>query len=351
MGGLFIFVVLCDARWHRRHHRQLAAAAGARGSLEQIVQDADALARRPAARVPASAAEAARSRKSERQVVRTRHGQASRNRGLTTAGRGLHDPQQARFQHRGERAARRCSGPNGAGKTTLIAMITGQFRPTAGKIYFDGEDITGMAPERIFQRASAGSSRCRTCTRRCRFTTTSWSRSRATARCSVPVAAGDAAESGAHLGASSSSSSLDGQGRRSRRHALAWRAAVARARHADRIQSQAAAARRADHRHDRGRASSGPPNSSSGSRRDHTVLLVEHDMHIVRQIANRVTVLHQGQVLAEGPLARWSRTRRCARSISARDRFSDAAALEASTPTTAPATSCTACRSRSATAS
>jgi ABC-type uncharacterized transport system ATPase subunit len=35
----------------------------------------------------------------------------------------------------------------------------------------------------------------------------------------------------------------------------------------------------------------------------HTVLLVEHDMHIVRQIARRVTVLHQGQRLAEGPLA------------------------------------------------
>jgi urea transport system ATP-binding protein len=35
----------------------------------------------------------------------------------------------------------------------------------------------------------------------------------------------------------------------------------------------------------------------------HTVLLVEHDMHIVRQIARKVTVLHQGQVLAEGSLA------------------------------------------------
>jgi urea transport system ATP-binding protein len=35
----------------------------------------------------------------------------------------------------------------------------------------------------------------------------------------------------------------------------------------------------------------------------HTVLLVEHDMHVVRQIANIVTVLHQGQVLAEGPLS------------------------------------------------
>ena len=36
--------------------------------------------------------------------------------------------------------------------------------------------------------------------------------------------------------------------------------------------------------------------------RDHTVLLVEHDMHIVRRIAKTVTVLHQGQRLAEGPL-------------------------------------------------
>jgi ABC-type uncharacterized transport system ATPase subunit len=32
------------------------------------------------------------------------------------------------------------------------------------------------------------------------------------------------------------------------------------------------------------------------------VLLVEHDMHIVRQIARRVTVLHQGQRLVEGSL-------------------------------------------------
>ena len=37
--------------------------------------------------------------------------------------------------------------------------------------------------------------------------------------------------------------------------------------------------------------------------KNHTVLLVEHDMHLVRQIANKVTVMHQGQLLAEGPLA------------------------------------------------
>ena len=42
-------------------------------------------------------------------------------------------------------------GPNGAGKTTLICMITGQFRPVAGSIHFAGRDITGWAPDDIFQ--------------------------------------------------------------------------------------------------------------------------------------------------------------------------------------------------------
>ncbi len=42
-------------------------------------------------------------------------------------------------------------GPNGAGKTTLIAMITGQFKPTSGKIVFDGQDITGKSPDEIFR--------------------------------------------------------------------------------------------------------------------------------------------------------------------------------------------------------
>ena len=36
---------------------------------------------------------------------------------------------------------------------------------------------------------------------------------------------------------------------------------------------------------------------------DHSVVVVEHDMEFVRSIARRVTVLHQGKVLAEGPMA------------------------------------------------
>jgi branched-chain amino acid transport system ATP-binding protein len=40
-------------------------------------------------------------------------------------------------------------GPNGAGKTTFFNMITGLYRPTVGRIWFDGRDITGMRPDRI----------------------------------------------------------------------------------------------------------------------------------------------------------------------------------------------------------
>ena len=39
-------------------------------------------------------------------------------------------------------------GPNGAGKTTLFNVISGFQAPNAGRIAFDGDDITGRPPER-----------------------------------------------------------------------------------------------------------------------------------------------------------------------------------------------------------
>ena len=40
-------------------------------------------------------------------------------------------------------------GPNGAGKTTVFNLISGFLKPTGGRIFWDGADITGEAPHRL----------------------------------------------------------------------------------------------------------------------------------------------------------------------------------------------------------
>jgi branched-chain amino acid transport system ATP-binding protein len=43
-------------------------------------------------------------------------------------------------------------GPNGAGKTTVFNLLTGFMRPTAGRIRFNGADITGESPVQVARR-------------------------------------------------------------------------------------------------------------------------------------------------------------------------------------------------------
>lgn len=53
-------------------------------------------------------------------------------------------------------------GPNAAGKTTFFNLVSGELKPTAGRVSFQGQDITGLPPHRIphvgiarcFQRSS-----------------------------------------------------------------------------------------------------------------------------------------------------------------------------------------------------
>ena len=57
--------------------------------------------------------------------------------------------------HAGERHA--VIGPNGAGKSTLFNLVSGRFAPTSGAILLKGEPITGRAPFEIYRRGLARS--------------------------------------------------------------------------------------------------------------------------------------------------------------------------------------------------
>jgi branched-chain amino acid transport system ATP-binding protein len=46
-------------------------------------------------------------------------------------------------------------GPNGAGKTTFFNMLTGLYKPTTGRVSFDGDDITSVRPDLIMKRGLA----------------------------------------------------------------------------------------------------------------------------------------------------------------------------------------------------
>ena len=57
-------------------------------------------------------------------------------------------------------------GPNGAGKTTFFNCLTGLYRPTTGRVTFDGQDITAKRPDLVTSRASRARSRTSSCSGR-----------------------------------------------------------------------------------------------------------------------------------------------------------------------------------------
>src|SRR5215467_15909988 len=79
-----------------------------------------------------------------------------RTEGLTRRFGGLTAVSDVNFQVNREEI-RAIIGPNGAGKSTFFNCLTGVLPPSSGRIYFNGEDVTGLPSNEMSQRGIARS--------------------------------------------------------------------------------------------------------------------------------------------------------------------------------------------------
>jgi branched-chain amino acid transport system ATP-binding protein len=192
-------------------------------------------------------------------------------------------------------------GPNGAGKTTLISQLAGNLRPDSGRIHFAGEDVTGLAAP---QRARKGLARS--------FQITSvYPEFSALQNVALAVQA-HAGHSFRFWRAARDDASLTEPARR----------ILAEVGLSDRIDILAANLAHGEQRQlemamvlatrprlmllDEPMAGMGPDESQrmiallSGLKRKQTIVLVEHDMDAVFRLADRISVLVYGRIVASG---------------------------------------------------
>jgi ABC-type branched-subunit amino acid transport system ATPase component len=196
----------------------------------------------------------------------------------------------------GERRA--IIGPNGAGKTTLFNILTGELEPTAGSVRLGGADVTGLRPHQLAKRGLA-----RMYQRNELFDPLP-------ARDNVALALGAARgpyrpfTSPPKSERSEADALLDRVG-------LAGRAAVPARElsHGERRQLELALALAQRPRVlllDEPTAGMSPAETSRIAalidrlERALTIVIVEHDMDVVFRLAERITVLHEGRIIAEG---------------------------------------------------
>jgi branched-chain amino acid transport system ATP-binding protein len=193
-------------------------------------------------------------------------------------------------------------GPNGAGKTTLFNLVTGHLAPSGGRVVFDGRDITGLAPHRVARQGIS-----RSFQRNNLFPSL-------TVLENLRLAAAAAGRGSYRLFGS----------------VARLTAPLARAREvadaiglADRLHDQVARLSYGEQRQleigvalatrpqllmlDEPTAGMSPEETQRMTRllaalpREVTVLIIEHDMDVVFSLADRITVLHYGEVLVDGP--------------------------------------------------
>jgi branched-chain amino acid transport system ATP-binding protein len=192
-------------------------------------------------------------------------------------------------------------GPNGAGKTTLIAQLSGQLTPDSGRIHFAGHDITALP---VYKRSHLGLARS--------FQITSLF-------LDLSMLDNVALAVQAHAGHSFHfwrDARAQPELREPARAALAHVGLSARAdlpasllSHGEHRQLEFAMALAGSPRMlllDEPMAGLGPEESLAmvatlrGLKRELTILLVEHDMEAVFALADRITVLVYGRVIASG---------------------------------------------------
>jgi branched-chain amino acid transport system ATP-binding protein len=192
-------------------------------------------------------------------------------------------------------------GPNGAGKSTLTNLLSGDLPPTSGSVMLAGADITGWAPERI-SRQGLGRSYPKT---NIFLPFSVWENVRLAAQSRAPHAASwlRRATSFAETNARAERA-LELAGLQPRRDAIAGTIS-----HGEQRQLEIAMTLATEPRVlllDEPLAGMGTAEAErmvallQRIKPDHAVMLVEHDMDAVFALADRLTVMVNGQVIASG---------------------------------------------------
>ncbi len=199
----------------------------------------------------------------------------------------------------GERLA--IIGPNGAGKTTLFNIVTGIFRPTTGRIRLFGQDVTRLPPHR---RAQLGLARTfQITTLFPRLTVLDSVLLAVQGLDPVRFALHRPRETYRHLLARAEALLVD-WGLADRCQQMTGRLSYGEQRQVELILALAGAPKVL--LLDEPTAGLSPAETASVTEmirrfsRDTTILLIEHDMDVALDLVDRVAVLFQGRVLAEG---------------------------------------------------
>ena len=199
------------------------------------------------------------------------------------------------------RERRAIIGPNGAGKTTLFNVITGQLAPSAGRILFDGEPVAGLPPHALARRGMGRS-----------FQRTNLFLKLTVLENLRLAAAADGRGSYDLLGSverlraplERARGAADAVGLDGRLDELAGRLSYGEQRQLEVGVVLATGPRLM--LLDEPTAGMSPEETVRMTRmledlpREVTMLIIEHDMDVVGSLAERVTVLHYGEVLTEG---------------------------------------------------